>query len=252
MAITSETRKRLWARSGNLCALCRRELIREDTQRFEGARIGEEAHIIARAPGGPRYEPLEPQVRDGYENLILLCANDHTEVDAQPGRYRPELLRQLKRDHEAWVSERLRRESGDRAAGPIRAVVISSGSQLWDLLTSAFGWQLSSPEGLSEAEEDLIDGVLQSCADWADISSDVQNHGLHAVRDAKRSLQNDLEALAEAGFLLLGGQRNAVWGGGLATGPLVALQVVRPNELAAMQAPVAQVVEPAGTGPGEG
>lgn len=252
MAITDETRKRLWARSGNLCALCRRELIRSDTQESEGARVGEEAHIAARSPGGPRYEPLEPSVRDSYDNLILLCANDHTEVDAQPVRYTAEMMRQLKRDHEAWVRDRLRHDGRRRPVGPIPAVVVLSGSELWDLLEAAFGWQLDSPEGLSEAEEDLIDEVLQECADLADISSDVRDSGLRAVRDAKRSLQKDLEALAAAGFLLLGGRRDVVWGGGLATGPLVALKVVRPSELASLQAPGPDVVAPARTSPSDG
>ena len=72
MAIKAETRKRLWGRSGNRCAKCRAELVRSDEGGFPGALVGEEAHIIARSPGGARYEPLDPQARDGYDNLILL------------------------------------------------------------------------------------------------------------------------------------------------------------------------------------
>jgi hypothetical protein len=42
--------------------------------------------MIGRLPGGPRYESVERGVGDGYDNLILLCANDYTEVDARAAR----------------------------------------------------------------------------------------------------------------------------------------------------------------------
>jgi hypothetical protein len=61
MAIKAETRKRLWGRSGNRCAKCRAELVRSDEGGLPGALVGEEAHIIARSPGGARYEPLDPR-----------------------------------------------------------------------------------------------------------------------------------------------------------------------------------------------
>lgn len=53
VAISSETRKRLWVRSGNACALCHQELVRPDRDGVPGALIGEEAHIVARSPGRP-------------------------------------------------------------------------------------------------------------------------------------------------------------------------------------------------------
>jgi hypothetical protein len=66
VAITNETQKRLWARSGNRCALCRKELVRPDTDGLPGALVGQEAHIVARSQGGPRYEPLPLKIRDGF------------------------------------------------------------------------------------------------------------------------------------------------------------------------------------------
>lgn len=91
--------------------LCRLELVRDDQGSELGALVGQEAHITARSPGGPRYESVPVNVRDGYANLILLCANDHTEVDSQPERYTVERLGALKRDHETWVRERLRTDT---------------------------------------------------------------------------------------------------------------------------------------------
>lgn len=116
MTITSEARKRLWARSGNRCAICRKELVRDDTEGVPGALIGNEAHIVARSPGGPRYAMLDEGARDDYSNLILLCANDHIEVDRQPSRYTAERLRLLKSSHEKWVSGRLRGRRWKRVA----------------------------------------------------------------------------------------------------------------------------------------
>lgn len=44
-------------------------------------------------------------MRDGYDNRILLCANDHTEADAQPSRYTVERLRSIGHQHELWVGK---------------------------------------------------------------------------------------------------------------------------------------------------
>lgn len=238
MAITSETRKRLWGRSGNRCAKCRAELVRPDEDDLPGALIGEEAHIIARSPGGARYAPLAPKVRDGYENLILLCASDHTEVDAQPSRYTVESLRALKRRHESWVEARLR-DDGLGTGEPDRtlATLMGSGDMLWDLLDAVLGWQVGMPEGLTSAEEDLIDDALQTITDWGEISGDVRAQGLRSVRDAKRSLQDLLNDLADAGFVLLAGRRKAAFGGGALTGPVAVLEVVRPADLEALRVP---------------
>jgi hypothetical protein len=229
VTVTSEARKRLWGRSGNRCAICQAELVRRDESGLPGALIGEEAHIIARSPGGPRYERLEPAVRDGYDNLILLCANDHTQIDAQPSRYTTQYLRTLKHRHELWVQARLRTTGEDD--GPTLMTLMRSADDVWPLLSHAYGWSLGMPEQLTQEHEDLIDEALQTIADWCDISDDVEAQGLRAVRQAKRSITAELESLAQAGFLVLGGQRQAAFGGGTLVGPIFVLQVVRPDEL---------------------
>jgi hypothetical protein len=228
MAIRAETRKRLWGRSGNRCAKCRAELVRPDEGELLGALIGEEAHIIAKSPGGARYEPLDPEVRDAYDNLILLCANDHSEVDAQPKRFTVANLRSMKRRHELWVKTRLHTPTPD--GGPTLATAMRTGDDLWPLIVRAFGWQVGMPENLTEDEEDLIDSVLQCVVDWCDISADIELQGLRSVRDAKRSMTAELNSLADAGFLLLCGQRQAAWGDGEVVGPVVVLEVMRPAD----------------------
>lgn len=233
MAIKVEARKRLWGRSGNRCAKCRVELVRPDEGGFPGALVGEEAHIIARSPGGARYEPLDPDVRDGYDNLILLCANDHSEVDTQATRYRKKSLRTMKARHEQWVKDRLHAPTPDD--GATFATIMRSGDDLWPLINRAFGWYLGTPEGLTEDEEDLIDSVLQTITDWCDISTDVELQGLRSVREAKRSMTVELDSLASAGLVLLGGQRKVGWENDDVAGLAVVLEVMRPAELESLR-----------------
>ena len=61
MAISEKTRKLLWGRSGNRCAICRVELTTTETEDKGKVVIGDECHINARNPGGPRYDPTLPE-----------------------------------------------------------------------------------------------------------------------------------------------------------------------------------------------
>jgi tetratricopeptide (TPR) repeat protein len=107
VSISDKDRKILWGRSGNRCALCNRILVAERTPTDDVAIVGDEAHIAARSPGGPRHGECSPAYVDRYENLILLCRVDHKKVDDQPRHYTTERLRQVKAKHEAWVKDGL-------------------------------------------------------------------------------------------------------------------------------------------------
>jgi hypothetical protein len=229
VSISSETRKRLWARSGNRCALCRLELIRDDQGSVPGALVGQEAHITARSPGGPRYKPVPVDVRDGYANLILLCANDHIQVDAQPQRYTVERLRALKRDHEIWVSDRLR-SSTPAHPDATRVVPLRSGDAVWSVMSGAHAYQTGAPESLPDDVADLVDDALQLFVDSGEISEDITARGFRAVRDAKRSIQAELDALTSAGLVVLGGRRRGDIAPGF-TGDIAIVQVVTTAEL---------------------
>jgi len=70
--------------------------------------VGEECHIVAKKPTGPRGDPEFPvDMADEYSNLILLCRTHHKMVDDQPNTYTVERLKQIKLDHEKWVRESL-------------------------------------------------------------------------------------------------------------------------------------------------
>ena len=47
MAINDKTRKVLWGRSGNRCAICRRELVLDATTVDDVSVVGEECHIVS-------------------------------------------------------------------------------------------------------------------------------------------------------------------------------------------------------------
>lgn len=107
MAIQDRDRKILWGRSGNRCAICRRELVAVRTSLDREVVIGQEAHIVARSEAGPRGGESSPFDIDAYENLILLCPVHHLLVDSQERSYSSAGLRRLKAAHEQWVRSNL-------------------------------------------------------------------------------------------------------------------------------------------------
>jgi len=55
VAISGKTRKLLWGRSYNACAICKKSLTRDaDSPHLRRNVLGEEAHIVAKRPDGPR------------------------------------------------------------------------------------------------------------------------------------------------------------------------------------------------------
>src|ERR1700733_8764093 len=103
MAISVLDRKMLWGRSGMKCAMCHVALS-EEHELGGAVVIGQEAHIVARSPDGPRGDsPLTGEERDRYSNLILLCPTDHVRIDAAPDDYPVATLLEIKHQHEAAV-----------------------------------------------------------------------------------------------------------------------------------------------------
>jgi hypothetical protein len=74
MAISERTRKIVWVEAGGRCAICRRQVLTLATETDDPSIFGEEAHIVARSPGGPRAGGLVEEKVDSHENLILLCS----------------------------------------------------------------------------------------------------------------------------------------------------------------------------------
>src|SRR5262245_5695307 len=97
------TIKRLFALSGNRCAFpgCTNPLFDQD-----GALIADVCHIGGDKPDAKRYDPLQTEAqRQGFNNLIVLCANHHRVIDSDEVTYTRQALRQMKRSHEASATE---------------------------------------------------------------------------------------------------------------------------------------------------
>lgn len=209
MAISDRTRKVLWALVGNACARCDASLVRApEAGRDRHAIVGRECHIIARAPAGPRGQAGPRTDLDGHENLLLLCANCHAIVDAQPEHYPPDELRGIKRAHERRVSERRAPESLDiRLRGrekPMRLELVRSGDALLSVVGPAHSFAYKHPDTLSSEQRELLGDFLESCRDWGDIYGDI---GPKGHLDAGQHLQDQLEALCAEGLAVYAGSR---------------------------------------------
>ncbi|MEK7595531.1 MAG: hypothetical protein AAB443_03025 [Patescibacteria group bacterium] len=100
--------KILWSKAGGRCSVCKAELVHEKTEKEQEVVVGVNAHIVADSTNGPRGSPSLPtEQRRLYDNLILLCMKHNKVIDTQLDTYTVEKLRQIKKDHEVWVSEKL-------------------------------------------------------------------------------------------------------------------------------------------------
>ena len=181
MTIIDKTRKILWGNFGNRCAICRKLLIIDATKNDNFSVVGEECHIISGKVNGPRYNANYPVGKiDCYENLILLCSVHHKMVDDQSETYSEELLKQIKLNHEKWVSEKLCDDKEeikplsikrDTSKVPKYLSKISSGTELFDILSESCGFYFSYDESDNEEEVELISSIIQTIQDLVDINS---------------------------------------------------------------------------------
>jgi hypothetical protein len=129
VGVSAADQKILFALSGNVCAFpeCNRRLVEPATAHDDAAVIGHIAHIVGASRQGPRgAEGLSDAQRAVHINLILLCRDHHAIVDAQPRTYSVQVLRQMKRDHEARIAKLT--QSGLEALQPtlVRETLYSS------------------------------------------------------------------------------------------------------------------------------
>ncbi|AJG73751.1 HNH endonuclease (plasmid) [Bacillus thuringiensis] len=109
MTVSFETKRMLWALSGNRCAICKTPLLKKGKKE----NIGEIAHIVARSKDMTRGDdPLPMEERDNYPNLILLCTNHHTIIDSDKTEeyYSVERLHRIKDEHENFIESRLQED----------------------------------------------------------------------------------------------------------------------------------------------
>lgn len=98
MSISHPEIKKLYGLAAGRCSICKMDVFGNDVH------IGEMAHIIAKSLKGARGNEALSGGRNSYDNLILLCANHHTEVDQNPNFYTVEKLQSIKAEHEKTVA----------------------------------------------------------------------------------------------------------------------------------------------------
>ena len=202
MSITSKTRKRLWAHSGNKCAICRIELVSATTKSNKSLNIGDECHIISEQKNGIRHVPNLKY--DEFDNLIILCKNHHRKIDELWETYTVDLLRTIKNLHENWVSQTLNSaDTKSKARLPSLLPRLYKGKQIVDIILSAHAYQFDYDECKSEEESQFVSSFLQNTQDWGEVSG-MSNFEIGQIVQLGFDLNKEIEKLEERGFLIFG------------------------------------------------
>ena len=239
MSISNKTRKILWGRSANRCAICKNELVIDAPGQDAESVVAEECHIISPRQNGPRHDSSYPVEKlDSYDNLMLLCRTHHKMVDDQSETFTTSILRQMKSNHEVWVSQKLA-ETQKTPPVRIRRVKqnipaflsrMTTGKEVLDLVTNVMGYSFDHEELKSQEEVDLVGGFLQVVQDWGELSADLETGD--RVQTAY-SLSESLKELEESGFFVFGGREVRLLEGGIqpetSNWPIAILRVLRKN-----------------------
>lgn len=131
--IPDSERLAVWVRCGGRCAICNKYLL-EGGMTFREVSLGELAHIVGqqKTDGSPRgLADLAPVDRDHADNLMLICADEHDEIDDRDTLdvFTIDRLRALKHAHE----DRIRYVTGlaeDRSTTVLRLVAQVRGNEV--------------------------------------------------------------------------------------------------------------------------
>jgi hypothetical protein len=174
--------------------------------------FGDECHIISPRMDGPRHDSSYPYEQlDGYENLILLCRVHHKMVDDQEATYTVDILRQMRMNHEIWVSDRLNEKQRTKPLKlrrikqniPAYLSRLTTGKQVLNIIGNAYGGLTDHDELRDPKEVELVGGFLQSARDWGEMWSELEPcDQVSASYELTRSLQE----LEQAGFFVFGGR----------------------------------------------
>lgn len=211
MEITDKTRKLLWGKSGNRCAMCRHVLCVDATLDDDESIVGDECHIVSKKENGPRFDSAYPKDRlDSYENLILLCRIHHKQMDDQNTTYTAEILKGIKVNHEAWVSRQLDKEPKVPTEMRIKRISqnipkylqrITMGKDIFNIVEGAHTFQFDNDELVSEEEVKIVGEFLDIVKDWGDIGPDLDPSSQVGATFRLTSLIKELEAI---GFWVFG------------------------------------------------
>lgn len=208
MSITDKTRKTLWARSGNRCAMCREELVAERNQNNRNLNIGDECHIISKRLKGPRHIVNYDRDFDDYDNLILLCKNHHKTIDELWETYTIDLLKSFKSNHEEWIRTVIENARDGNKCNLRLLPRLTTGKQIVDIIQEAHAYHFDHSDLKNENETGFIAGFFQNLKDWGDISGFVDFEIGRQVQ-LGYDLNKELEELESRGFFLFGERKRS-------------------------------------------
>jgi HNH endonuclease len=219
MAITTRTRRILWIKAGGRCSICHEQLATDATDEDDPSIFGEECHIVARSPGGPRAANVPD--KDSYDNLILLCRKHHKQVDDQRSHFTAERLKEIKRAHEE-------READRDNNGPVRVIndptkptprvlkLCLTGEDLWQSVNGAHSFYPSWPSGLNNDQAKAVASLMDDLKDWIDVASELSyREGLQAAT----ALGEHIKELASLSLFVGTRTRHLLLTGGVSAEP---------------------------------
>ena len=238
MSITDKTRKILWGSSGNRCAICKKLLVADATEKDDPSVVADECHIRSAQLNGPRFDSSFPAERiDDCENLILLCRVDHKRVDDQAETYTTEILVTMREQHQEWVKTKLNEQRrGDAKVFRIKENIpkqlarITSGRELLKIVGGMHSASFDHDEPKSNDEMKLIASFLQNAQDWGDIYVELE---AGAQVEAAYQLSQEIERMEAAGFKIYGAMEVQVLrgsDGSRSNWPSAILRIVRNSE----------------------
>jgi hypothetical protein len=165
-------------------------------------------------------------------------------IDDQTSTFTAAILRQMKVNHEVWVTQKL--TENQRKHGPVRfrrvkqnipdfLFRLTTGKEILDLIMGAMAYAFDHDELKSQEEVELVGGFLQLAQDWGDLGDVLEAGG--RVQTAYE-LTTSLQELEEAGFFVFGGREVQLLEGGAkaepSNWPVVVMRVLRKDNQSIM------------------
>jgi hypothetical protein len=168
--ITVQTRKRLWARSGNRCAYpgCTLALLTPTAAGNDDTVIGKECHIVAQTDDDPSvarspclltHEEKSEwahliEHRHAYENLVLMCGVHSDIIDDPRQQFSVAQVVQIKLAHEQEIEARV----GKERAESVRATEGATESEIARplVLDDVGSWQRKAVVALADDDPEAL------------------------------------------------------------------------------------------------
>ena len=159
-------------------------------------------------------------------------------IDDQVDTFTTDILRQMKSNHEIWVSQKL---SENKEIEPIhlRRVEqnipdflhrLASGKEILEIVISAMAYSFDHDELNSQEEVDLVSRFLQLAQEWGDLGDDLDTGDRIQIG---YNLTEHIQELEKAGFWVFGGREVQILEGGVqpepSYWPVAIMRVIRKN-----------------------